>query len=171
MTWLGFALSSILLEKWQDGRKIAPLSNQPVKTQFLLLFPPSHFPFYVFTCLYLRSRKNWNVGWNSFSQPTGCTILPSTVLQFKAKMHRCAALRKNRNLGDLRCIFTTADMHVCFHRTMFQARCSNVESPYLELPLGVNPSLLPGLDLFMSNIHTHVYVIILLSMWFVFLTR
>lgn len=72
--------------------------------------------------------------------------------------HRCAALRINRNLGGgLRCIFATADMHVCFHRTMFQARCSNVESPCLELPLGVNLSLLPGLDP-LCLIYIHMYM-------------
>lgn len=66
---------------------------------------------------------------NSFSQPTRCIILPNMFFSVQGKMHCCAALRKNRNLGDLRCIFTTIDMHVYFHETMFQARlCSRPDA-------------------------------------------
>lgn len=84
---------------------------------------------------------------------------------------RCAALRKNRNLGGLK-------MHLynCRHACLLSQDYVSGQMQQCRISLLRVASRCESLSLawsrsFMSNIHTHVYVIILLSMWSVFLTR
>lgn len=84
----------------------------------------------------------------------------------------CAALRINRNLGG------GLKMHLynCRHACLLSQDYVSGQMQQCRISLLRVASRCESLSLawsrsFMSNIHTHVYVIILLSMWSVFLTR